>query len=90
VAGSGHKEATMPRESATAEAKVAWSVQTVGEAAGQVWATLRRLGRTNVGALEREVGAPAALTHMAIGWLAREGKVEIQPDKRSTAIWLVE
>ncbi len=72
------------------EAKVAWGVQTVGEAAGQGWSMLRRAGKAGLSAIEREVGAPLPLTHMAIGWLAREGKIEIQQDKRAVQIWLVE
>ncbi len=55
-----------------------------------MWSALSRLGRANITAVEREVGTPAALTHAAIGWLAREGKIQLQQDKRSTLIWLTE
>ena len=80
----------MAKAAVMEEAKAAWSVQAIGEAAGQVWNALQRLGRTNISALEREVSAPLTLTHMGIGWLAREGKIQIQQDKRATAIWLTE
>ncbi len=72
------------------DTKVLWGVQAIGEAAGQVWSVLKRQGKASLSAVEREVDAPQGLTHMAIGWLAREGKIEIGQDKRAISLWLTE
>lgn len=62
----------------------------IGEAAGQVWQFLRTCGKTSLTSVERGVGAPKNLVHMAIGWLAREGKVELVEEQRSVKVWLTE
>lgn len=72
------------------QSKAAWGVAEVGEVAGQVWHCLTRTGRTSVASVEKQVGAPAAITHMAVGWLAREGKVGLQQNGRNVQVWLTE
>ena len=69
---------------------VQWSAQAVGETAGWVWEALRRLGKTTTARLEREVDVPKPMVQMAIGWLAREGKIALQDHKRAVEIWLTE
>ena len=70
--------------------KAEWSIQAVGETAGRVWEWLQRNGTTNLATVERQVEAPSALVHMAIGWLAREGKLDFRQDGRQTQLWLTE
>ena len=68
--------------------KTLWSVQAIGEAAGEVWQALNRKGKTTLAALEREVDAPPALTHLALGWLARENKINLRHENRAVQVWL--
>ncbi|MBI3087719.1 MAG: winged helix-turn-helix domain-containing protein [Candidatus Omnitrophica bacterium] len=70
--------------------KAAWGVAEVGEIAGQAWQCLSRTGKTNLAAVEKQLGVPAPVTHMAIGWLAREGKVGLQQNGRHLQVWLTE
>lgn len=61
---------------------------TVGQAAGQVWQFLRDEGKSSVSAIERGVDASGREVQMAIGWLAREGKVEFSDESRGLYISL--
>ncbi|TMA10809.1 MAG: hypothetical protein E6J89_09510 [Deltaproteobacteria bacterium] len=63
-------------------------VQDIGETAGKVWNLLQRNGKASLPTVERGVQSPKSVVHMAIGWLAREGKVELRQDKRTIELWL--
>ena len=65
-------------------------IQTVGETAGVVWQYLTDHGRTTLTTLERGIGAPRESVLMGVGWLAREGKVELSQERRSVYVRLVE
>lgn len=65
-----------------------WEIETIGQTAGLVWNYLRSNGECSLSALERGIQAPKAMVAMAIGWLAREGKVEIMDAKRTIRISL--
>ena len=67
-----------------------WSVDDVGHVAGEVWRFLSEHGRSSLSAVEKSVPAPASMVHMALGWLAREGKILIELDRRTIAISLAE
>jgi hypothetical protein len=62
----------------------------IGETAGVVWQYLKDHGKSTLTAVEKAVQAPAGTVPMAIGWLAREGKLEIAQEKRSIHLWLIE
>ncbi len=64
--------------------------EAVGETAGQVWNYLNERGKSSLSAIERSVKAPRAVVHMAIGWLAREGKLALSEENRSLQLWLTE
>ena len=66
------------------------SIEMVGDVAGKVWHYLHEYGRSSVTAVENGVGAPRAVVDMGLGWLAREGKVELAQEGRSIVIWLTE
>jgi hypothetical protein len=51
----------------------------IGETAGAIWQTLSTDGPQTFAALMEEVDAPQSIFFMAIGWLAREEKVEFEP-----------
>lgn len=60
----------------------------VGETAGQVWHVLNDQGPQTVSQLKKKVNGKAELLALAIGWLAREDKVEITPEKKNLRIQL--
>jgi len=51
----------------------------IGETAGAIWHALSEDGPLNMAALMEEVDAPQSVFFMAVGWLAREDKLEIEP-----------
>jgi hypothetical protein len=55
----------------------------IGHVAGDVWGALSRNGELTLAALKKEVHAPADLVAAAIGWLAREHKLEFSTAGRS-------
>lgn len=57
-------------------------VQQIGETAGTVWHTLSEHGPLSLAKLVERVGSNRDLVMQAIGWLAREGKIEITEGKR--------
>ena len=67
-----------------------WRPEEIGDTAGKVWKFLQRSGESSLSAVERGVGAPKPLVCMAIGWLAREGKVALRQEKRTLQLWLTE
>jgi hypothetical protein len=63
-------------------------IDEVGATAGKIWGFLVEHGKVSLSALEKGVEAPRTQVYMAIGWLAREGKVTIEREERSVQIWL--
>jgi hypothetical protein len=62
--------------------------QNIGETAGVVWQFLEEHGRTTLTTVVRAIGVHSDMVLMAVGWLAREGKVELVQEKRSVYIQL--
>jgi len=62
----------------------------IGEAAGTVWRYLKDNGPATTTQIQKGIGADAALTNQALGWLAREGKVTAERQKHTTTFALVE
>jgi len=62
--------------------------KTIGETAGLVWNFLRSNGDTSLTALEKGIEAPRTIVSMAVGWLAREGKVDLRDEKRAVRVSL--
>jgi len=50
----------------------------IGETAGVLWQILSEEGPASFASLIQEIGVPESLFYMAVGWLAREGKVEFE------------
>ena len=65
-------------------------VQQVGETAGAVWHALADHGPSSLAKLVERVGGNRDLVMQAIGWLAREGKIEIAETKRGRIVSLRE
>ena len=60
----------------------------IGEAAGQIWRWLEENGETTVTRLRQETKLSDQLLHMGLGWLAREGKIDVFKDNRTVKIAL--
>ena len=65
-------------------------IHQIGEVAGQVWHELAQVEKTSVSKLVKSMDAPRDIVMQAIGWLAREGKIEIQETSRGRSIALTE
>ncbi len=62
----------------------------VGETAGKVWHTLSNDGPQTLALLKKKINDKPEFLNFAIGWLAREDKVEIIPQKKDVQIRLKE
>lgn len=51
----------------------------IGETAGAIWQTLSSDGPQTFASLMEEVDAPQSIFFMAVGWLSREDKLQIEP-----------
>ena len=60
----------------------------IGQTAGQVWQTLADNGSQTVTALKKSIDAPDELVLLALGWLAREDKVDFDSSGRATTVSL--
>ncbi len=49
----------------------------IGETAGKVWQVLNDNGESTLAKVKKQVGASTEVLHQAIGWLAREDKLNI-------------
>jgi hypothetical protein len=65
-------------------------VQDIGDTAGKVWNFLHERGQSKLSAVEQGVRAPKSLVYMAVGWLAREGKLEVRQERRTVQVSLTE
>jgi len=60
----------------------------VGETAGKLWNALSSAGPQTLAQLKKKVNGSDELLSFALGWLAREDKVEIIPEKKSFRVRL--
>ena len=61
----------------------------VGEIAGFVWHLLEEKEKLSLAQVASEIDAPRDQVMLAVGWLAREGKLEIHDNGRSKHVSLV-
>lgn len=59
------------------------NIEMIGATAGAVWQYLDANDPATLYAIERAVDAPKLLIAMALGWLAREGKLTIRREGRT-------
>jgi len=64
-------------------------VKSIGETAGLIWRYLEENGETSVPQLTKNIKADDFVIAAALGWLAREAKVDIYAKGRSKAVRLV-
>jgi hypothetical protein len=60
----------------------------VGEAAGKVWHTLKEDGELSTAQLKKKTGADDKTLWMALGWLAREDKLNFNQVKNTLKVSL--
>ena len=63
---------------------------TIGEVAGKIYRTLEKSGPVLITNLQKEIqGVDAAVLNQALGWLAREGKIDFQKKGKSFQLLLL-
>jgi len=60
----------------------------VGEAAGKVWHVLSSDGPQSLTQLKKKIKEPSEVVSFAVGWLAREDKIELSTEKKSYRVTL--
>jgi len=60
----------------------------IGEVAGAIWRVLESGGESSLAHLKKTVNATGPIFDWGIGWLAREDKIVITPQKRSFSVRL--
>ena len=60
----------------------------IGATAGEVWALLSDNGELTLAAIKKGCGASPEASLMALGWLAREGKLRFETKGRSVKVAL--
>jgi Winged helix-turn-helix domain (DUF2582) len=60
----------------------------VGSTAGQIWHTLSNGGPLTITQLKKKLDGEGELLNFALGWLAREDKIELIPDRKSFRVQL--
>ncbi len=63
-------------------------VASIGETAGVVWQTLSEKGPLSMAKIVKAVGQPRDQVMQALGWLARENKIEIVDERRMKMVSL--
>ena len=62
----------------------------VGKTAGLVWTHLAKNGKCSIPNLQNKTGTNPEMLNQALGWLAREGKVCLSKEAKTTDVWLTE
>ncbi len=61
----------------------------IGKTAGEIWNLLATTGGISLAKLAKQVDSPRDLVMQAVGWLARENKIQIIENKRVKTISLL-
>lgn len=60
----------------------------IGHVAGEVWQLLTNANNRSLASIKKSIDAPDVLTLAAIGWLAREDKLQFDTSGRFTTVSL--
>jgi hypothetical protein len=60
----------------------------VGTTAGKIWHELNDVGPQTLAQLKKKLNGSGELVGFALGWLAREDKIEISQEKKSIKVAL--
>ena len=58
----------------------------IGTSAGKIWRVLKKSDEVAISKLPKILGESESITYQALGWLAREGKVEYRSEGRTTFV----
>jgi hypothetical protein len=64
------------------------TIHHIGETAGLIWHALQESGPLSLTKLAKEVDAPKDVILLAIGWLAREDKIDLVENSKGRTISL--
>ncbi len=91
-AKSTAKKTSAPSSASNGDATTATtgnlSAEQIGLTAGSVWGYLTEKGPTSLATIKKEIGASADLVLAAIGWLAREEKLDFTTSGKTVKIGL--
>ncbi len=59
-----------------------------GETAGHIWQALSSQGPQTLAQLKKRLNGTSELVHFAVGWLAREDKIELAHEQKGLRIQL--
>ncbi|MGD2245855.1 MAG: winged helix-turn-helix domain-containing protein [Candidatus Aminicenantes bacterium] len=62
----------------------------IGATAGKIWKILQKKDQVAISHFPRLMNEKAVLVNQALGWLAREDKIEYKTEKNKTLVSLVE
>ena len=62
----------------------------IGKTAGRIWETLRKKQEINVSQLPRTIKEKSGVTYQALGWLAREDKINYHEKGSRTFVSLTD
>jgi hypothetical protein len=65
-------------------------IEKIGETAGEVWRIIREKEEVNISQLPRLLNEKSAVVYQAVGWLARENKIEYKTVGAKTLVSLTE
>jgi hypothetical protein len=87
-APSDNGPTTAAKKSSSVATSRGFSADDIGHVAGDVWGLLSGSGGQTLAAIKKSVSAPPDIVAAAIGWLAREGKLEFAAKGRQVVISL--
>jgi Mn-dependent DtxR family transcriptional regulator len=65
-------------------------IEKIGETAGEIWRILKEREEVNISQLPRLLNEKSAVVYQAVGWLARENKIEYKTVGAKTLVSLTE
>lgn len=71
-----------------ATASASCDIEHIGETAGDAWRLLAEKGPLSMAQVVKQLDVPRDLAMLALGWLAREDKINIDSDSRSRTVSL--
>jgi len=63
--------------------------ETIGTSAGKIWRILNKSDEVAIPKLPKMLKESDTTTYQALGWLAREGKIEYRSEGRTTFVSLI-
>lgn len=64
-------------------------LETIGQNAGKVWTYLDENGEVTLAAIKKDLELKGDAAALSIGWLAREGKLEVTKKGNSVKVKLI-